>query len=145
MPCHPHSSHAEANPEFARLSQVFSGREDIDLLRLHAAFDSFSWGEIACALEPFAAACAVRVLRLCCCPEYYHDDDGKDLFADLEELDPLLERGAFSALEAVQFNLFLIKQDKTLPKKHDQFSAWLEPKLPGLYEREVDVQLSVYK
>ena len=145
MPCHAHDPHAEANPEFARLSQVFSCREDIGLLRLHAAFDSFSWGEMSCALEPFAPAGAVRVLHLCCCPEYYHDDDGKDFFADLEELNPLLERGAFSALEAVQYDLFLVKQDKTLPKKHDQFSAWLEPKLPGLYEREVDVQLSVYK
>ena len=79
------------------------------------------------------------------CPEYYHDDDGKDFFAVLEELDPLLERGAFSALEAVQFNLFLLKQDKTLPEKHKQFSAWIERKLPRLYERKVDVQLSVYK
>ena len=100
---------------------------------------------MACALEPFSAAGAVSILRLCCCPEHYHEDDCEDFFTDLEELDPLLEDGAFSALKAVQFILFLVQQDETLPEKHDQFSAWLEHKLPGLYEREVEVQLYVYK
>ncbi len=137
----------QADPRFARLSQLLSGKEDIKLLRLHADFiwRGFSWGEMACVLRSFASAGAVRVLRLCCCPHYFADEDDEEFYTGLEQLDPILEGGAFSSLEAVRFALFLVRRDEELPEKHDQVSAWLRRKLPSLHERRVRAEVHVYK
>nr|VWO95820.1 Rim9 protein [Ganoderma boninense] len=137
----------QGDPELARLSQVFSGTEDIALLRLHTSFfcRPLSWGKMARVLEPFAAMRAVRVLRFCCFPEDYHEVGGAAFFADLEALDGVLQDGAFSALAAVEFTALSVQNSEDLPGQHARWSALLEEKLPCVCKRGVAVELYVYK